>query len=174
MIRKGSKNKFQANLKYEDIYNHYISNSDSPVDRRTHSRATQRIFGGLMNLIIKEGFSLKFPNKFGTLEIQKKKQKINYNEDGTVNRICYKIDWGNTKKHWEKLYGNISPEELKQIKNKPKVYCKNKYRMKFKYIKTDAHYKSKSVVMFIPSRKWCRELAHHLKTDPYRTDYKEQ
>ncbi len=68
----------------------------------------------------------------------------------------------------------IPDEELKQIKNKPKIYCKNKYRMKFKYIKDKAVYKGKSAVMFIPSRKWCRELAVHLKTDPYRTDYKEQ
>lgn len=174
MIRKGSKNKFQANIKYENIYNHYIDNSNSPVDRRTHSRTTERIFGGLMELMIKEGFSLTFPSKFGKMEIQKRKQKITYNEDGSVNRIHYKIDWNATKKHWSKVYGDITPEELKNIKNKPKVYCKNKYRMSFKYLKNSAQYKSKSVVMFIPSRKWCRELASHLKNNPYQTDYKEQ
>jgi len=79
-----------------------------------------------------------------------------------------------TKKNWQTVYGDISAEELKQIKNKPKIYCKNKFRMKFKYIKDKAVYKGKSAVMFIPSRKWCRELATHLKTNPYRTDYKEQ
>ena len=46
--------------------------------------------------------------------------------------------------------------------------------MSFKYIKDNAKYKAKSVIMFIPNRKWCRELATHLKTNPYQTDYKEQ
>jgi len=102
------------------------------------------------------------------------KQKIIYNSDGDVNRICYKVDWLATKEHWKKVYSDKTPEEIKLIKNKTKIYCKNKYRMYFKYVKDTAQYKAKSVVMFIPNRKWCRELANHLKTNPYTTDYKEQ
>ena len=174
MIRKGSKNKFSVQNTYEDIYKHYKTASDNPIDKAKHADIIEDTFEALMHMIIKDGFALKLPNKFGAIEIQKKKQQIIYNEDGSINRIAYKIDWGETKKHWQTVYGDTSPEDLKQIKNKPKIYCKNKYRMKFKYIKDKAVYKGKSAVMFIPSRKWCRELATHLKTDPYRTDYKEQ
>jgi hypothetical protein len=174
MIRKGSKNKFDMHNTYEDIYKHYKVTSDKPVDKAVHAVVLADTFETLMGMVIKDGFLLQFPHKFGSIEIQKKKQQIIYNEDGSINRIAYKIDWGETKKHWQTVYGDIPYDALKQIKNKPKIYCKNKYRMKFKYIKDKAVYKGKSAVMFIPSRKWCRELATHLKTDPYRTDYKEQ
>lgn len=174
MIRKGSKNKFEADLGYKEIYKFYKKQSSNPLDKTTYNKVFTQIFDNIMNTVIKDGTNIQFPNKFGNLEIQKKKQKIVYNEDGTVNRICFKVDWDATKKHWNTIYGDKSFQELKEIKNKPKVYCKNKYRMSFKYIKTNAHYKGKSVVMFIPSRKWCRELSTHLKTNPYKTDYKEQ
>ena len=173
MTRKDSKNKFSANIGYNDIYNHYKEYSPNPVDKKKHNEIFSDIFENIMNLIIKQGFSLKFPNKFGDLEIQKKKQKIVYNTDGSVNRIYYKVDWDATKKYWKDKYGDLPFDELRNIKNKPKIYCKNKYRMKFKYIKDDANYRAKSVVMFIPNRKWCRELANHLKTNPYATDYKD-
>jgi hypothetical protein len=172
--RKNSKNKFNVDLGYDDIYDHYKQFSPIPLDKKTHNKVFTDIFDKMMNLIIKEGYSLKFPHKFGDLEIQKKKQKIVYNEDGGVNRICYKVDWLATKEHWKQVYGDLPAEQLKQIKGKTRVYCKNKYRMSFKYIKDNAKYKAKSVIMFIPNRKWCRELATHLKTNPYQTDYKEQ
>jgi hypothetical protein len=174
MTRKDSKNKFEVNIGYNEIYNHYKEHSPNGVDKKKHNKVFSEIFDNIMELVIKEGYNIKFPHKFGSLEIQKKKQKIVYNTDGSVNRIYYKVDWDATKKHWKNKYGDIPLNELKDIKNKPKIYCKNKYRMKFKYIKDDATYKSKSVVMFIPNRKWCRELANHLKTNPYATDYKEQ
>lgn len=172
--RKDSKNKFNVDLGYDDIYNHYKQYSPTPLDKKTYNKVFTNIFDKMMDLVIKDGYSLKFPYKFGDLEIQKRKQKIVYSKDGTVNRIYYKVDWLATKEHWKKVYGNIPAEELKAIKGKPKIYCKNKYRMSFKYVKDAAQYKSKSVVMFIPNRKWCRELANHLKTNPYKTDYKEQ
>jgi len=172
--RKDSKNKFNVDLGYDDIYNHYKQFSPSPVDKKKHNKIFTEVMGNLMDSVIKEGFSVKFPSNFGSFEIQKKKQKVVYNKDGSVNRICFKIDWGATKKYWSEKYKGLSQEELKEIKNKPNVYCKNKYRMSFKYIKDNAKYKAKSVVMFIPNRKWCRELANHLKTNPYNTDYKEQ
>ena len=174
MTRKDSKNKFDVNIGYDDIYNHYKKTSSSSISKEKYNAVFNDVFNELMDMVIKKGYSLKFPHKFGSLEIQKKKQKIVYNTDGSVNRIYYKVDWDATKKHWKNKYGDIPLNELKDIKNKPKIYCKNKYRMKFKYIKDDATYKSKSVVMFIPNRKWCRELANHLKTNPYATDYKEQ
>lgn len=173
MTRKDSKNKFDINIGYDDIYNHYKNSTSSTISKEKYNNVFTQVFDELMDMVIKNGYSLKFPHKFGTLEIQKKKQKIVYSKDGTVNRICYKVDWKATKEYWKKVYGDISAEELKAITNKPKIYCKNKYRMKFKYIKNDAQYKGKSLVMFIPTRKWCRELANHLKSDPYKTDYKE-
>jgi nucleoid DNA-binding protein len=174
MTRKDSKNKFDINIGYDDIYNHYKKTSSSSISKEKYNAVFNDVFNELMDMVIKKGYNLKFPHKFGNLEIQKKKQKIVYNTDGTVNKICYKVDWKSTKEYWNKIYGDLSKEELKTITNKPKIYCKNKYRMKFKYIKNDACYKGKSLVMFIPTRKWCRELANHLKTNPYATDYKEQ
>lgn len=174
MTRKGKPDKFKCNLKHKDLYNYYKSNVIEPLTHKQHSQIMDDVFESVMQMVIKEGLSVKFPYKFGKLEIQKRKQKIKYNTDGTVNRICYKIDWQKTKQHWNEIYGNIGFEELKKITNKPKIYHNNKFRMSFKYLKTEAQYKNKSVIMFIPSRKWCRELAHHLKTDPYKTDYKEQ
>ena len=172
--RKDSKNKFNVDIGFDEIYNHYKTNSTYPLDKKQYNKVFTSIFDSIMNIIIKDGYSLNFPNKFGKLEIQKRKQKIIYNSDGNVNRICYKVDWLATKEHWKKVYSDKTPEEIKLIKNKTKIYCKNKYRMYFKYVKDTAQYKAKSVVMFIPNRKWCRELANHLKTNPYATDYKEQ
>lgn len=172
--RKDSKNKFNVDLGFDDIYNHYKGYSPYPLDKKKYSKVFTEVLGEMMNLIIKDGYSLNFPHKFGKLEIQKRKQKIIYDTNGNVNRIYYKVDWLATKEHWKKIYGDLSTEELKAIKGKTRIYCKNKYRMSFKYVKDSAQYKSKSIVMFIPNRKWCRELASHLKANPYQTDYKEQ
>jgi len=172
--RKDSKNKFNVDLGFDDIYNHYKKSSPTPLDKKRYNDVFTSIFDSIMNTIIKDGYSINFPYKFGKLEIQKRKQKIIYDNQGNVNRIYYKVDWLATKEHWKKVYGDLSAEQLKEIKGKTKIYCKNKYRMSFKYVKDSAQYKSKSVVMFIPNRKWCRALANHLKTNPYQTDYKEQ
>tara|TARA_R110000868_G_scaffold203994_2_gene452023 strand:+ start:758 stop:1282 length:525 start_codon:yes stop_codon:yes gene_type:complete len=174
MIRTGSSNKFKANYKYKDIYNHYKTESVKPIAKEQHSKVLADAFEGILNLVITSAFKLKFPHKFGELEIMKKEQKIVYDPDGGINRISYKVDWKATNSYWKTLYPDLSPTELKKLKDKPKIYCQNKYRMFFKYHKTDAIYKNKSVVMFIPSRTWCRKLANHLQTDPYKTDYKEK
>ena len=104
MIRKGSKNKFDMHNTYEDIYKHYKVTSDKPVDKAVHAVVLADTFETLMGMVIKDGFLLQFPHKFGSIEIQKKKQQIIYNEDGSINRIAYKIDWGETKKHWQTVY----------------------------------------------------------------------
>lgn len=166
--------KFKVNIKTVDFYKHYKKTSGNKIDELLYSKIVDDLFGELMLKIIKDGFSLNLPCKFGKIEIQKKEQKITYNKDGSVNRICYKVDWGATKAYWKEVYGDLTVEQLKQIKNKPKIYCKNKYRMGFKYVKPVKGYRGQSVVMFIPTRYWCRFLKDHLKTDPYRTDYKEQ
>jgi len=173
MIRTGCKNKFKTDLGYNEIYNHYVSNSEMPINKSKHSEVLTSIFENIMNTAIKEGKTIKFPLKFGNFNVQKKKQKIVYNKDGSINRICFKTDFGATNQYWKSLYPDKTYEEILKIPNKTKVYCKNKYRMKFKYDKSEAHYKGKSVIMFIPSRNWCREMSKHLKTNPYATDYKE-
>ena len=126
MVRKGSKNKFDVDLGYTHIYSFYKKESTKVLDKTKYNKVFTQIFENLMNLVIEDGFNLQFPNKFGNLEIQKKKQKIVYNENGSVNRICFKIDWGETKKHWKTVYGDLSEEELKTIPNKPRIYFKNK------------------------------------------------
>jgi hypothetical protein len=174
MIRKGSSNKFKADFKYKDIYNHYKTQSVKPITKEQHSKVLTDTFEEVLKLVITNAFKVKFPHKFGELEIMKKEQKIVYDPDGSINRISYKVDWKATNEYWKKLYPELSTEEIRSLTDKPKIYCKNKYRMYFKYHKTDAVYKNKSVVMFIPSRTWCRKLANHLQTDPYKTDYKEK
>jgi nucleoid DNA-binding protein len=172
MIKR--ENKFKVDYGYNEIYNHYNEFTTKPLTKEKYNSVFKNIFENMMLDIIKKGKSIEFPYKFGNLEIQKRKQKIIYNTDGSVNRIHYKVDWKATKDHWACIYKNLNSDEIKTIKGKPKIYCKNKYRMSFKYIKNNAHYKAKSVIMFIPNRKWCRELANHLKNNPYATDYKEQ
>lgn len=166
--------KFITHIKTIDFYKYYKSNTTKPISSTQYGLILEDVFKELMTKVIKDAYCLTLPHKFGKLEIQKREQKITYNKDGSLNSICYKVDWGATKQHWKKVYGDLTLEQLKKIKNKPKIYCKNKYRMSFKYLKNEKGYKGQSVVMFIPSRYWCRFLKDHLKNDPYRTDYKEQ
>lgn len=169
---KRSEGKINATFKSNDFYKEYLSSSKNHLNRITYSNVRNELYSELSNILYEEG-EFKLPFKFGNMKIQKKQRKIVYNSDGTINKIGYKVDWKKTKEYWATKYPGLTPEELKEIKGKTKIYCTSEWRLSINYIRAKAHYINKSIVWFKPSRDLARGLKKFVDNNP-NIDYKEK
>lgn len=107
-----------------------------------------------------EGEKIKLPHGFGSLAINKKKQKhkVKINDK---ERICLAVNWVESKKLGKKIYYTNSHSEG--------------YRYKWFWFKSEAFLPETFIWGFKPSRVNSRKLAHLLKQDnsPYIHLYRE-
>lgn len=169
---KRSEGVLNANFKTDDFYKEYKAQVTKPLSKKEYSDIRDSLYKELSQILYSEG-RFKLPFKFGTLKIEKRRRKIIYNEDGTINKIGYKVDWKKTKDYWGVKYPGLSQEELKLIKNKTKIYCESEWRLGFKYDKHYAHYINKNFTWFKASRALARGLKQFTDLNP-NIDYKEK
>ena len=50
--RKDSKNKFNVDLGYDDIYNHYKQYSPTPLDKKTYNKVFINIFDNFLKCLL--------------------------------------------------------------------------------------------------------------------------
>jgi hypothetical protein len=167
-----SEGKINSTFKGDAFYKEYKKEVTIPVSKTDYSAIRDLLYKEMIVSLYNEG-EFKFPFKFGTLKILKKKRRITYNSDGTINKIGYKIDWKQTKDYWGIKYPGLSQEELKLIKNKTKIYCESEWRLYMSYIKNTAHYVNKHYTWFKPSRNLARGLKSFIDSHP-KIDYKEK
>lgn len=169
---KRTEGKNNSNFKTDLFYSEYKNHVKEPLSKKDFSNVRDELYSEISNVLYNEG-QFKFPFKFGTLKIEKRKRKIAYNADGTINKIGYKVDWKKTKDYWGTKYPGLSQEELKQIKGKVKIYCESEWRLSIKYDKTKALYINKNFIWFRPSRTLARGLKTFVDNNP-QIDYKEK
>jgi hypothetical protein len=165
------KEKIKCSVKLMDFYKYYKKESKNPVDYSKYSEISKELSEGMIDILYNQG-ELKLP-LMGRINIFKRKRKIVYNEDGTINKIGYKVDWKKTKEYWGVKYPGYTKEQLKAIKGKTKIYCESEFRLFFKYDKRSSKYKGKSFLYFIPVRQVCRNLNKFVNENKY-IDYKEK
>lgn len=68
----GAKWKVKSNISYKDLYNHYKSTCDFPVDRKVWIETLEILNKEFMRLIIEEGKEMRMPY-LNTLSVRKSK-----------------------------------------------------------------------------------------------------
>lgn len=160
----GKKQNSSSKYLLKHFYEYYKKNSKNPVSKKIFRNVVHDFFEYRMQLIIYDNIDFTLPARFGILGIRKKCNSIYTKKDGTLRYI---INWGETNKLWKQMYPDKTPQELKEIKNKPFVYYTNdKVDGKvfdFMWYKFTANFKHKRNYKFEPIRKWKRKLADFVR-----------
>jgi len=137
-----------------------------PMHKIEHSKILLSIFSKLRHEIYK-GYILKLPYNLGYIGIEEKKPIIRFNEDGTINKkgSSLTIDYKATRELWEE-YPELQ-EKKKVVYFENEHTSGNKYKIKWRHFGKN---KNISVYAFKPTRRFSRELAQYLKSNP-NTNY---
>jgi len=124
-----------ADYKFDDIYRHYKTQSGKNcLDKKTVRALYKEIFDELIKAIVLDNFQFKMPSNLGYLRVRKKKVEPKLLEDGTIDTRVMSMDWKKTKKLWEKLYPELTAEEISNIPNKPKVIELNEHTDGYRFM----------------------------------------
>jgi len=123
----------------------------------------------ITKLLIEEGAEFKMPVRLGTIRIRKYKQKIKFNDDGSVDKKGMGVNWPESKKLWQREYPGKTSEELKLIRNKQLVYYLNEHTDGYRFIlywnKKGSNAKNRTLYSFVFTYSNNRHLASILKGD---------
>ena len=145
----------------EHAYNKYLEKHHVKYTKRKYSKADFikfmfRVNTLLATKIITESFELKIPRGLGILCIRKSEFKIPIDKDGKLKKHKLLIDWDATWDYWYTQYGTTNRKEIAKIPDKQLVYNYNQhtdgYIMKWKWEKSIAPIKNKSVYTFKPTK----------------------
>jgi hypothetical protein len=93
---------------------------NSKITREVYFAVVYDITKAIADMIIRESFEYRIPEKLGFLRIRKKKPKLKI-RDGRIDINKNIIDWEATWKYWETTYSGKTRKEIRGIKNKPGV-----------------------------------------------------
>lgn len=158
--------KYNADFKSKDIYKYYKEKyKDKAVDEKKFWKVWNEFIDIRMQLVVYNNLEFYLPNRMGSIRVEIVCDAIGFKKDGTIRKYR---DWGATIKLWETLYEGKTPQEIKEIKNKPIVYYVNDHVdgkiCRFYWDKSTCHFRNHSHYTFEPVRKWNREhLAKFIK-----------
>lgn len=167
--------KRRSDIGMTDFYNYYKDNNFGNnkeslfyLERSEFNSIVTMIFKGIKDLILYENFEFNMPSRLGILSIKKVKRNIKV-IDGKV-AATLPIDWKKTNELWE---SNPEAKEkkvlIKHINNHT-----NGYVCRFRYNKSKANYKNKSIYRFRAARDFARELKTALFNKKINIDFYEQ
>lgn len=92
-----------------DSYKLYKQTAENPVDMKTYIAYANEYNKFLAEKIL-EGNEVTLPSRFGTVTVVGKKQKVSFNDDGTIKGLA--PDWVKTKELWAR---NPEAKENKKL-----------------------------------------------------------
>lgn len=164
-------------LRTVDLYKSYQSEIDSvdkgsvyDVPYATFAKVLELANHASMEAMIHDNVILKLPYRMGEVSIKKYKQKVAQNEDGTLNKRSWAVDWKETKQLW------AEDEDAKE--RKILVYHLNRHTGGYKYMwhwyRGVSNIKNVRLYKFYPLRKWKRGLASLLLDPVSKIDFYEK
>jgi len=166
---KRGNRKILANYKTYDIYKHYrTKHGNDAVDRKTFMKVLKDILPQLILLMIYENFEFSIPARLGTLRIKKKLVEPKLDENGDLDVRSLSINYKKTKELWTKLYPDKTPEEIKEIKDKPLVRELNEHTDGYRFIwywdRLTCNIPNQSAYSLDMTRTYDRQLSNAAKT----------
>jgi hypothetical protein len=166
------KHKYTMDMGNTEIFAYYKRKTGNPhnLTQGKMMEIFDKYITYVRKLMIENSFKFRIPHRQGSLYFYKYKVKYKLTESGKLDKRNLRIDWFNTKKYWSELYPGKTPEELKLIKCKPRLYHLNNHtdgqRVRMHWSRTTAVFKNKMVYSVKPLRVFTRQLAKALKTNP--------
>ncbi len=105
-----------------------------------------------------EGLEFKMPCRLGILKILKKKRKVYFKPDGTINEKYLLINYKATEDLWNK--------DQEAFKNRTFIYHLDEYTFKITWEKKTTIIPFAWFYMFKPCRQFKRNLAKEIKENP--------
>jgi len=162
LIYKGSRYQSKE-ARFKEMYRFII-------DHQTFSNILKDFNLELAKLILEENVEFRMPSNLGTVRMRKKKKKILFHEDGSINTSNLCVDWKATKDFWAKEYPGLDAKELKAIRYKKLIYHLNEHTETFTvrlyWKKHASRIVNKKVYSLFLTRANKRRVAELLKTDP--------
>jgi len=129
----------------------------------------------MQKLIMEKGLIFRLPYGLGRVLCKKYKPKLKLDENGKVMTHAIPVDWKKSKDRWAEMWPGLTPKELKNIPNKPLVYCLNEHSGGYRYVifweKKDSRVVNNRVYNFVPNRRNHRHLAKVIKDPEIIVDY---
>lgn len=167
---KRGKRKILADYKTRDIYRYYREDGGEVSDYSKFVDILSEFNEELIKSIINESYEFIMPRRLGSIRIRKKKVKIQFNEDGTIDKNRFTPDWVKTKKFWSEKYKGLSDEEIAKIPDKKIIYNLNDhtdgYRFGWYWDKVTSNIRNQSAYRLEITRNWNNYFAKQLKTNP--------
>lgn len=174
---KRSKGKIEVHYGIADFYKYYTSKTTNPVSKQLFNSIISEINENIGKAVIEEAYEFKFPTLRLYLSVCKKKSKIRLDENGEPILKWLPIDYKATKELWNKLYPDLTEEEIIKIEDRPRVYQRNKHTYGYVYKpfldKSTSNCTNKSVYYFKFSRANSRLLAKYIKSEDFVDNYYE-
>lgn len=164
--------KYKIDYGNTDIFKYYKEKTGNPhkLTQKKYFDIFEEFITYVKELMLNNGFSYHMPARLGNLHFYKYKVKIRLNPDGSLDKRNLRVDWDATKKFWAELYPGKTIQELKEIKDKPRLFYMNKhtdgFRIRLKWDKTTAYYKYKSYYRLKLVRQFARQVAEVVKSNP--------
>jgi hypothetical protein len=119
-------NKIQADYTFTDFYKEYKKSAKKPINKKDAREIIQKYNTEMLKKVIYDGFDFPLRPKLGSIRIRKFDNSLKLNENGEI-RNKLSPNWTKTVQLWKNKYGDLSPEELKEIEDKPIVYHLNEH-----------------------------------------------
>lgn len=168
MYKRG-KGKVKTDFGLKEIYDFYYEKYSNTVDKSLYRKICKEFNENILKDAIYEGRDFSMGARLGSIRIRKFNNKIKLGEDGNI-ATKFKVNWNKTLKKWEELYPDKTPEEIKNIPNKPLIFHLNEHTdgwvMKWYWDKITCNVVNQSAYRFEPQREIKREAAKAWKTIP--------
>lgn len=157
--------KIIADFGVKDIYKFYKAKYKKealPFDK--FSTIWKRYIDVRLQMVIFENMEFYLPLRMGeiTIRLGGQANKITKN-----NKFKFIVDWGETKKKWEKLYEGKSVEEIKNIPNKPLALVLNEStegrKVYWRWERLTCNHKNYTAYRIKMNRKWSKMLSDYVK-----------
>lgn len=165
------KHKHTIDIGNADIYKYYCKRTGNPhnLTQRKYFEIFKVYIDYVKELMVYNSFKFTMPNRLGVLSIYGYKVKLKLTPEGELDKRNLRVDWYNTKKYWAELYPGKTPQELKEIKDKPKLFYTNKHsdgkRYRIHWNKVTAIFKHKRTYKTSPVRQFVRYIAKAIIQD---------
>lgn len=167
-----------------DLYKFYKDKyRENALEERLFKKIYYDLNKEVSDLIITKSFEYKLPFRMGYLRIKKAKVKLKLNSEGRVDQARSIPDWKATWDYWYEIYPGKTNKEIRQIKNKKRIYQLNHHTdgdvMSWFWDKKTARVKNKSFYTFRPVKGGCLGeiyfgrlgLGNWIKSDLKDNDY---
>jgi len=159
------KRKITTDFGAEDIYKFYKQKyKEQALSKSKFNDIWKRYINVRLQMVIFENVDFTMPFRMGEICIRIGRQANRITKNG---KFQFTVDWGETKKKWENLYPDKTPEEIAKIPNKPLVYVLNENtdgkKVYWRWERITCSHKNYTVYRLKMNREWSKMLANYVK-----------